>query len=243
MLTKILIADSCEEFRLALTGLLKDRYCVRSCPDGAEALALLNSFSPDLVIVDLMLQNVDGLTVMQAARKMPSCPSILATAIYYPAYAANLFHHLNVVYSVLKPCDLDYLVERIDDLVSNVCICSLPAASPYSTVTAALLELGMNAGRSGFQYIRDSILMLADQPSLLVTKDIYPVISARYNTSATAVEKNIRDIIAAVWRDTSPSVLSRYFTPASNGQIPRPTNHVFMSTMTERLFSVEQMAK
>lgn len=243
MLTKILIADSSGEFRMALTEQLKDRYSVRSCSNGTQALSLLDSFCPDLLIVDLMLQSVDGLGVLLEARKKEHCPPALVTATVFPPYAVSLIEQLNVAYAMLKPCDMDILTERIDDLVTNICAPLPLSASPYSAVTAVLLELGMNPGRGGFQYCRDAILMLEREPHLRVTKDIYPVISKRYNTGATAVEKNIRDAVSAAWKSADRSILLKYFIPAANGQIPRPSNHVFLSTLTEQIFSVQRKAR
>lgn len=242
-MTKILIADSSEEFRLALTAQLTDRYSVRSCSDGTAALSLLDSFCPDLLIVDLMLQGIDGLGVLQTVHKKQSCPPALVTATLFPPYAVSLLEQLNVAYAMLKPCDMEVLNDRIDDLVTSVCFPLTVTASPHSVVTAALLELGMNPSRGGFQYCRDAILMLEKEPHLRVTKDIYPVVSKRYNTGASAVEKNIRDAIAAAWKTADREMLAKYFLPAANGQTPRPSNHVFLSTMAEQLFCVQRKAK
>lgn len=241
-MAKILIVDSCTEFRLMLAEALKYRYSIRSCADGTQALSLLEEFSPDLLVVDLMLQGTDGLGVLKAAQKLSACPVALVTASMYPSYAISLLEQMNVAYAMLKPCDMEVLTERIDDLMTNTVPASSVASTPYSAVTAALLELGMNPGRSGFLYCRDAILMLAQNPCLRVTKDIYPVIAKQYHTGDTAVEKNIRDTVAAAWRGTDQAILSRYFAPAANGQIPRPSNHVFLSTLTERLFSISQKA-
>ena len=243
ILTRLLIVDSCEEFRQALSTPLKERYSVRCCNDGIQALALLESFCPDLLIIDLMIQGVDGLGVIQAAAKTKRNPPALVSSVLFPDYVTNLLSTLNVVYAVTRPCEAGYLVERIDDLVANVCIPTLPTPSPYSVVTATLLELGMIASRTGFKYCRDAILMLEKDRILMVTKDIYPVLAEQYATSTTAVEKNIRDAIAAVWRDGNRAALAKYFPPAANGQIPRPSNHVFLSTLTEQLFSVQSLAK
>lgn len=243
MLTRILIVDGCEEFRMTLSQLLKDRYFLRACRDGTQALAALEDFCPDLMIVDLMLQGIDGLGVIQSARKMGHPAPAVVTSVYFPEYVSNQFYHLNVAYAVCKPCNMDYLAERIEDLVSNVCISVLPVESSYSVTTSALLEMGMIASRAGFKYSRDAILMLEKDPGLMVTKDIYPELAELYSTSATAVEKNIRDAICAVWRATDPAILAKYFIPAANGQIPKPSNHVFLSTVTERLFSMKRMAK
>lgn len=239
-MTRILIADSCEEFRLGLTDLLQDRYFIRSCSTGTQAIGLLEEFCPDLLIVDLILQGVDGLTVMHNARKLENTPAIMTVTAFYPTYATAQFPNLNVAFAAQKPCDLQALAQRIDDLVENVCVPSLPAPTPRCAVTAALMELGIAPSRTGFLYIRDAIMMLSDHPGLRVTKHIYPELAKRYNTGSTAVEKNIRDTIASLWHNTDPQVLSRYFLPAPNGKIPRPSNHVFLATMSELLFSIKK---
>ena len=239
---KILIVDGCAEFRQTLAEQLKYRYSIRSCSDGTQALSALEDFCPDLLVVDLMLQGTDGLGVLKAAQKLANCPTALVTAHMYPSYAINLMEQLNVAYAMLKPCDMNVLTERIDDLMVTEATPLIITPTPHGAVTAALLELGLNPGRSGFQYCRDAILMLQEEPYLRVTKDIYPAIAKEYHTGATAVEKNIRDAIAAAWRSTDPAALGKYFAPAANGQIPRPSNHVFLSTLTERLFSLQQNA-
>lgn len=243
MLTKILIADSCEEFRGTLSGLLQDRYAVRTCHDGIQAMNLLDSFCPDLLIVELTLQGVDGLHVMRAARKKPNNPPIVAVSPFFPEYMSHLLEEVNVVCALRKPLDMDFLLERIRDLAEDVCIPYFPAVSPFAIITNALLELGMPTGRAGFTYTREAILMLSQDPNLRVTKNIYPEIARIHNTAATAVEKDIRDVIVATWVNGNPTAHARYFLPAPNGRIPRPSNRVFLSAIAERLFNAQQCAK
>ena len=47
---KLLIADGNEEFRRALAAELQGAYHVRCCGDGKEALSLLRSFVPDVLV-------------------------------------------------------------------------------------------------------------------------------------------------------------------------------------------------
>ena len=57
---KLLIADGNEEFRRALAAELQGAYHVRCCGDGKEALSLLRSFVPDVLVLDLMLPELDA---------------------------------------------------------------------------------------------------------------------------------------------------------------------------------------
>lgn len=243
MLTRILIADSCEDFCLALTELLQERYSVQTCQDGVRAAALVESFCPELLVVDLMLRGADGLHVMRLARQALGKIPLLVTSRFYPPYVFHALEELRVDYAVSKPCCLDVLAQRIDELAALAPVEQIPRESPYTVVTAALLELGMTASRAGFQYCRDAILMLREDPSLRLTKEVYPQIASRYNTGPSAVEKSIRDSIAAAWQCERQERLERYFSRASNGVYPRPSNHVFLSTLTERLFALRRKAQ
>lgn len=80
---KLLIADGNEEFRRALAAELQGAYHVRCCGDGKEALSLLRSFVPDVLVLDLMLPELDGISLLQSAASAGLCPMVL-----YPAVGA-----------------------------------------------------------------------------------------------------------------------------------------------------------
>jgi DNA-binding response OmpR family regulator len=60
--------------------LLRDGFEVSTCADGDEALALAQSWAPDLVVLDLMLPGKDGLEVCRTLRRDSSVPIIMLTA-------------------------------------------------------------------------------------------------------------------------------------------------------------------
>ena len=61
---KLLIAESNDELRHALSDLLGSRYILKTCNDGAQARDLLLSFRPDLFVLDLMLPVLDGISLL-----------------------------------------------------------------------------------------------------------------------------------------------------------------------------------
>ena len=79
---KLLIADGNEEFRRALAAELQGAYHVRCCDDGKEALSLLRSFAPDVLVLDLMLPGLDGISLCRALREEHGVqvPVIMLTA-------------------------------------------------------------------------------------------------------------------------------------------------------------------
>jgi len=61
-------------------NLRKALYDVRTAADGREALRLVREYSPDLILLDLMIPEVDGLDVCREIRKSSGVPVIMITA-------------------------------------------------------------------------------------------------------------------------------------------------------------------
>ena len=76
---KLLIAEGTEAFRIALVEMLGDVYQIRTCAEGNGALDLIRSFQPDLVLLDLMLPGLDGITILERAVASGLRPTVLAT--------------------------------------------------------------------------------------------------------------------------------------------------------------------
>ena len=78
---KILVVDDdkniCELLRLYIE---KEDFTVELAYDGRHALELFGSFSPDLVLLDIMLPELDGWQVCREIRKHSQCPIIMLTA-------------------------------------------------------------------------------------------------------------------------------------------------------------------
>ena len=79
---KLLIAESSEEYRVALAESLTGEYHVRTCADGIQTQQLLRSFQPDILVLDLMLPGMDGITLLQLAREEGPLPMVLAQSRY-----------------------------------------------------------------------------------------------------------------------------------------------------------------
>ena len=110
---KILIADGCEDFRLALANILQDDYIVRTCADGDQALQLLHSFSPDILVLDLMISGLDGLSLLQSAAETDTPPTVVATSRFLSDYVIETAKQLGVMFLAAKPCSLNAIAARI----------------------------------------------------------------------------------------------------------------------------------
>jgi len=79
--TRILVVDDEVQITRVLRAYLEQAgFAVSTAYDGREALRLARQESPDLIILDLMLPEVDGLDVCRALRKESGVPIIMLTA-------------------------------------------------------------------------------------------------------------------------------------------------------------------
>ena len=110
---KLLIADDdhniCDMMRLYF----ENEGCeVKVAYDGAEALAVFNSFNPDLVLLDIMMPKKDGRQVCREIRECSQTPIIMVTA-KGEVFDKVLGLELGADDFVIKPFDLNELAARI----------------------------------------------------------------------------------------------------------------------------------
>src|ERR1700737_73923 len=78
---RVLVVDDEDHIlELARLYLSREGYQVESVADGAEAVARFSQVKPDLVVLDIMLPGVDGLTICREIRKQSQVPIIMLTA-------------------------------------------------------------------------------------------------------------------------------------------------------------------
>ena len=77
----VLVVEDEESFVEALTvGLKREGFLVKVAKDGLEALTLFDTVRPDLVLLDIMLPQLDGVDVCREIRSRSKTPIIIVTA-------------------------------------------------------------------------------------------------------------------------------------------------------------------
>lgn len=81
MTGKVLLVEDEKILRQAMAAyLLKEIYTVELVDDGSKVMSIFNSFQPDIVLLDLLLPNVDGITLCRHIREISQTPIIMLTA-------------------------------------------------------------------------------------------------------------------------------------------------------------------
>ena len=234
---KILIADSSDDYSMVLAGALRSRFQVVRCSDGGQALALLRSMRPDVLIMDLMLSGTDGLSVLKALEQRTPRPRIIITGRYFSNFMTTALERYQVDDVLLKPCDIQAVTGRVAEVLAQEEPIPVTCPDPYDHITALLVSLGAPTSQQGFRFLRSGILLLMADPSQQLTKVLYPAIAEEYGTNTVNVEKALRTTVTTAWLSRRDSVWRSYFPPAPTGQIPRPTAGQFLTRLADAVQS------
>ena len=232
---KLLIADAGEGFREALAEQLRGVYRIRICREGKETLETILSFKPDLVVLDMMLPGLDGVSILQEAARRGLRPTVLAITKYANDYMVEAAGRLDVGYMMLKPCDVRATAQRIQDLAEHRNQPEVMHPDLRTTVSNTLLHLGISTKLHGYAYLREAILEMIANPCQSVTKELYPTVGKICGADKTQVERSIRSAIGKAWDGRDEALWRLYFMGSSAEELSRPTNAVFISCIADRL--------
>lgn len=236
--TPVILADAGEEFRLLLKQAIEDtgEFEVLGCTgSGREVLQLLETVTPQILISDLLLPELDGLSLLrEVSQRKKNLKTIVLTA-FCTDYAIQQVAQAGAYYFLSKPCQLDALLNVMRQASKqNDNSAPFPAALE-GIVTAQLHKMGMPAHLKGFRYVREAILQSVREPDLLnaLTKELYPRVAEAFGVHATQVERSIRTAIEHTWDYGNQAMLQSYFRFAVNASKPRPCNGHFIAILAE----------
>jgi CheY-like chemotaxis protein len=112
---QVLVVDDDRMLREVLVGALEDEgYVVRSARNGREALALLEQWRPDVILLDLMMPEMDGWAFRSRQLQLPASADIPVIVL---SAGPNLRYGVDSLRSTAifpKPFDLDLLLATVD---------------------------------------------------------------------------------------------------------------------------------
>ena len=237
---KVLIADASQQWLELLDQAMSADYLVRTCPDGTQTLELARELEPDVLVIDLLLSGMDGLSILKKLDEQGIRPRTIVTGKYFSNFITAALERYQVDDLIMKPCTVASVTERVAEVLAQVEEVPVLEQEPYDAITALLVELGAPTSQQGFRFLRSGILLLMEDSRQQLTKSLYPAIAAEFGTNKENVEKGLRTTVTTAWTRRRDNVWRAYFPPAPNGQIPKPTAGQFMLRLTEALLSVRR---
>jgi len=251
---RVLLADDNREFIDAVRSYLAlqlDMEIVGVAYDGMDAYNQILATKPDVAVLDGIMPNLDGLGILEKLNKSknpneaPIC--IMLSAVNQEKITQKAID-LGAEYYIVKPFDLACLSARIRQmkelLVTKNNSQSIAAKSARnsnvnleSRVTNILHEIGVPAHIRGYHYMREAIMMAVNDIDVLnyITKELYPSIAKKCNTTPSRVERAIRHAIEVAWSRGKVDVIDNMFGYTINNHKGKPTNSEFIALIADRL--------
>ncbi len=212
---------------------------VKMCNDGNSAINYIesNSNNFDLVIMDLLLPNKDGLSIIKDMRDNGINKNIIVLTGYNSLDVIKQVSLYNINYFMLKPFnlnDLEYQILNIKGIRGNVLDIDKKLQSNISNL---LHSLGVPSHIKGYEYIREGIGLMYNKPSMLgaITKEMYPEIAVKFNTTSSRVERAIRHAIEVSWNRGDYDLMEEVFGHSVDYDRAKPTNSEFIATLADKL--------
>ena len=231
--------------------------------NGKDAIDMIKDTQPDVVLLDLVMPQMDGITVVENIKKKTSMlknPAfIILSAVGREQMTEEAFQ-AGANYFLMKPFDKDILVNKIRRIgkrpvrpvPGKVLEAPLKAATPEEAamnreeymkehletdITKMLHELGIPAHIKGYQYLRDAISMVVRDREMMeaVTKILYPEIAKKNYTSSSRVERAIRHAIEVAWGRGSLEVIDELFGYTISTGKGKPTNSEFIALIADKI--------
>ena len=209
--------------------------------DGEDGLnKILNSAGNyDVILLDLIMPVKDGLYVLEELKKRGIEKNIIVETSYNEPKIIRKVSEYGVNYYVLKPFNLSDLEDKIlsvFDTQESKTI-NLYHSNLQISITKMLHELGMPSHIKGYQYIREGITMIYNDPNIIggITKELYPELASKFDTTVSRVERSIRHAIEVSWNRGNWDYMEELFGHSVDIDKAKPTNSEFIVTVADKL--------
>ena len=209
--------------------------------NGEEGINVLeeNIEDVDLILLDLIMPKKDGIYVLNEMKKRKINKKVIVATSYNAADVIREVSEFGVNYYILKPFELTDLEKRIYNIMEkkdnqNI---DLYTSNLQVSITKMLHELGIPSHIKGYQYIRKAIEMIFDDPGIIggITKELYPTLAGKFQTTTSRVERAIRHAIEVSWNRGNIDFMEELFGYSVDIDKAKPTNSEFMVTIADKL--------
>ena len=259
----VLIADDNQDFSHTLSAYInsqEDMQISGMAKDGNEAVDIINTTNPDVVLLDVIMPHLDGLGVLERINgmnreKRPMC--IMLSAVGQDKITQKAIS-LGAEYYVVKPFDIELLIKRIRELKNYIptqkanSFIAKEVKAKYvelpenaiknrenleALVTNIIHEVGVPTHIKGYQYLREAIIMVVNDIDVInqITKSLYPQIASKFNTTPSRVERAIRHAIEVAWGRGQQEAVESIFGYTISASKGKPTNSEFIAMIADKL--------
>ena len=214
---------------------------VKEAYDGKEGIEYIknNQNDYDIILLDLIMPKKDGISVLEDMNTLNIDKKVIVLTSYNTPEVIKKVSDFGVNYFILKPFELSELEKRILESFQDqeTKTLDLYHQNLQISITNILHELGVPSHIKGYQYIREGISIIYDKPSVIggITKELYPEIADKFDTTVSRVERAIRHAIEVSWNRGDWDLMEEIFGHSVDIDKAKPTNSEFIVTIADKL--------
>lgn len=251
---RVVVADDNREFAEVLADFISaqsDMTIAGVAFNGNDVLTLVKEQKPDVLILDIIMPVLDGLTTLERLAELDVLmPKVIMLTAFGQDHVTRRALELGVAYFILKPFDMPVLAERIRQVTgeqqsattvvsqSNPNLVAYPSRRTIdAAITQVIHEIGVPAHIKGYHYLREAIGIVYEDVEILgsITKVLYPRIAERFKTTPSRVERAIRHSIEVAWGRGNVDAIRNVFGYTVSISKTKPTNSEFIAMIADQL--------
>ncbi|MDP4118128.1 MAG: sporulation transcription factor Spo0A [Bacillota bacterium] len=248
---RVLIIDDNEKFSRKLKEEMDGtgRFDVIGCAsNGKEGLEYFSMYLPEVVILDIVMPVMDGFGVLS---RISGKSVIIAVSGYESENAICKMAAMGADYYISKTVDINEIVDRVImfttnegkttgqelESIFNSKVTDDKAANIEAMVSNIIKLVGVPAHIKGYQFLRDAIMWTIEDLGIInaVTKELYPGIAKKHNTTSSRVERAIRHAIEVAWERGDIDTINKLFGYTVHTSKGKPTNSEFIAMIADKL--------
>ena len=248
---RIMLVDDNIELRRAMREHLQRQENMRivaECATGLEAHDALGKTPVDVIILDIIMPQMDGYSFMEEMNRqqLENPPQIIVVSALGRDDFIMRAVECGARFYMIKPVDMNVLTGRIREVCGQASDAPVPAnrvnlpgraPSIDEKLASLFLTIGIPAHIKGYSFLREAVKMVIENPDVInrITKELYPGIGKRFNTSASKVERAIRHAIEVAWSRGRIDTLNKAFGGRVATKEDKPTNGEFIAMIADKL--------
>lgn len=225
---------------------------------GEDALEMIKTTKPDVVLMDVIMPGMDGISVMEQVKNtedLEKKPSFIVVSAAGSENVTEDAFRMGASYFIMKPFKPEVIMDKLHRIAGfglkpgSLHMTASRKIKPYENqseymaqnlendITQMLHEIGVPAHIKGYQYLRDAIAESVNDQEMLtsVTKVLYPTIAKKHQTTSSRVERAIRHAIEVAWSRGKMDTINAIFGyTVSNGK-GKPTNSEFIALLSDKI--------
>lgn len=209
--------------------------------DGVGAREVLNKYSPDVVLTELVMAGEDGFALLEQYK---DTSFIVVSKLQNEMFVVKALE-LGAKYYLIKPAEIEIIEQRILNVTEGQALNKKAALSRRTVSEKSLDErisnifvsVGIPAHIKGYQFLREGIKLAVENPPIInaITKSLYPSIADKFNTSSSKVERAIRHAIEVAWNRGKIENINGVFGVKVYTSAEKPTNGEFIALLADKM--------